>query len=238
MSLREGERFIKGEAVRRAGAVSPPAAVFLIHGWGVRAAAMGRLAAALAEAGYAVFNYDYPTSRRSIADHAAIFLDRYRRLLAEENPAGPIRFVTHSMGGIVLRAALAAMTEAECRAIDAIVMLGPPNGGSALARPGRNRFVRAFNASLGDMVRGPESYLRRIPPPPWLPPVGIVAARFDGKVALRSTPLPNGMPCCLTMVSGTHPGLRDPRRTLAPILHFFRHHDFGSAAQPFPRLVN
>ena len=196
-------------------------AVFLIHGWGVRAVAMARLASALADEGFTVFNYDYPTSKRNIREHSDIFLALYRGILNTEKPA-KIYFVTHSMGGILLRAALAQMNEAECRRIEAVVMLGPPNRGSVLAYLGKSKVARGINASLADMMPSSGSCVQNIPPPPFLPPVGIVAARYDGKVALSSTLLPDGQPCKRIIVPCTHPGLRDPKFTLAPILRFFR----------------
>ena len=194
-------------------------AVFLVHGWGVRAVAMARLASALADEGYTVYNYDYPTSKRNIREHSDLFLTLYRRILSTDEPAG-VYFVTHSMGGILLRAALARMDEAECRRIEAIVMLGPPNRGSVLAYLGKSKAARGINASLADMLPTLDSYVQNIPPPPFLPPVGIVAGKYDGKVALSSTLLPNGQPCERVIVPCTHPSLRNPRYTLAPILSF------------------
>lgn len=202
-------------------------AVFLIHGWGVRAAAMTRLAAALAEEGFTVYNYDYPTSKRNIEEHSAIFLALYRRILRSDGIAGNVYFVTHSMGGILLRAALAKMSEDECHRIEAVVMLAPPNRGSILAHLGNSKAARRINASLGDMTLLPDAYVRNIPPPPFLPPVGIIAGRFDGKVALRNTLLPDGLPCKRTILPCTHPGLRNPKFTLAPILSFFRTKSFS-----------
>jgi hypothetical protein len=221
-----GFRFHKIESVPAA-CKRETKAVFLVHGWGVRAVAMARLASALADEGLTVYNYDYPTSKRNIREHSEIFLTVYRRLLRTEKPA-QVCFVTHSMGGILLRAALARMDEAECRRIEAVVMLGPPNRGSVLAYFGDSRAARGINASLADMTPSPDSYVRNIPPPPFLPPVGIVAGRFDGKVALSSTLLPDGQPCERIVVPCTHPGLRDPKHTLDPILRFFRSKSFSA----------
>ena len=209
-------------------------AVFLIHGWGVRATSMELLAKVLAGTGYTVFNYDYPSSRQSIEEHAMVFLDLYRQTLRREHIRRKVCFLTHSMGGILLRAAMAKMSETECRNIEAVVMLGPPNRGSILAHLGKIDLVRTFNSSLADMVTDADSYVRNIPTPPFLPPVGIIAGRFDGKVALGSTPLPEGQMCHRTIVDCTHPGLRIPRNTFPTILHFFRKKTFVDPAADFP----
>ena len=222
-----GYRFHKLESVTDS-CKHEPKAVFLIHGWGVRAAAMARLASGLADEGFTVYNYDYPTSKRSIEAHSQIFLTLYRSILHSENIAN-VYFVTHSMGGILLRAALAQMTEAECREIEAIVMLGPPNRGSILAYLGNSKAARGINASLVDMTPTPDSYVQNIPPPPFLPPVGVIAGKYDGKVALESTLLPDGLPCERIIVPCTHPGLRNPKYTLAPILRFLCSKTFSAS---------
>ncbi len=195
--------------------------VILIHGWGVRAHSMSALAEMLHRSGYSVLNYDYPTSEKRIFHHAEIFLALFRR----EKLSGRIHILTHSMGGLILRCALAGMTEPECRAIDSIVMLGPPNRGSLLALIGKMEPVKTLNVSLGDMV--PDSDALRIPDPLYLPPVGIIAGTRDGKVAFESTALPDGLPFQRTTVECTHPGLRDPRNTGELIRHFLRHKTFN-----------
>ena len=201
-------------------------AVFLIHGWGVRATSMEHLAYALTVMGFTVFNYDYPSSRRNIEEHATIFLDLYRQTVRREHIYRKVYFLTHSMGGILLRAAMAKMTEAECRKIEAIVMLGPPNQGSILAHLGKNNLVRRFNASLADMATDADSYVRNIPAPPFLPPVGIIAGRFDGKVSLKNTALPEDQPCLRAIVDCNHSELRDPANTMPAILHFLHRKTF------------
>jgi len=138
---------------------------------------------------------------------------------------GKIHFLTHSMGGLILRYALAKMTEDECRAIDSIVMLGPPNKGSLLALFGELEIVKEINVSLGDMVPGSDTL--RIPKPAYLPPVGIIAGSLDGKVPLANTSLPEGQPFQRITVNCTHPGLRNPANTGKDILNFIRYKNFN-----------
>ena len=211
--------FADGYAFSKYGGSGEKTAV-LIHGWGVRASSMAALAEMLHRAGYSVLNYDYPSSKKSIRQHAEMFLSRYRR----EHLRGKICFLTHSMGGLILRCALAEMSESECRAIDAIVMLGPPNQGSLLALIGKAEPVRSLNVSLGDMVPGSDAL--RIPAPRYLPPVGIIAGTLDGKVPFERTALPDGLPFQRTAVRCTHPGLRNPHNTGILIQYFFQHKTF------------
>ena len=199
---------------------------FLLHGWGVRAKSMEALAERLAAEGYTVYNYDYPTSGDGIEDLARIFLERYRERLSLLPKDERVFFLTHSMGGIMLRTAMAEMDEAECRRIDSIVMLAPPNHGSALAYLGKLPFAGSVNASLGDLAPLSSSHVRNIAPPPFLPPTGIIAGSHDGKVALESTPLPEPLPFSRIVVSSDHPGLRSPRKVMKHVLNFFHTHSF------------
>jgi len=212
--------------IPRASGVENYNTVFLIHGWGVRAVSMEALGHGLADSGYTVFNYDYPSAKQSIQEHSAAFLELYRETLLKEHITGNIFFVTHSMGGLLLRAAMAKMTEAECRRIEAIVMLGPPNQGSRWATLGNNTLVRSFNASLGDMALAEDAFVNNIPVPPYLPPVGIIAGRYDGKVSFQNTALPESLPFQRITVNSSHPGLRNPKNSLSHILHFFTQQKF------------
>ena len=194
--------------------------VILIHGWGVRAVFMERLAKYFLAEGFSVWNYDYPTSKYHIPEHGRQFLERFR----EEEFPGRLFFLTHSMGGLVLRYAMSEMTEDECRKIDSIVMLGPPNRGSILALPGKIPPIPWINRPWGDM--SPGSKILQIPFPKYLPPTGIIAGTRDGKVSFQSTALPEGYPFQRTTVNSSHPGLRHPEKTGEQILTFFRTKQF------------
>ena len=211
-----GCRFSNTSAIMQSGC-----AVILIHGWGVRAYSMQALADALAQNGYDAYNYDYPTSKCSLERHCQIFLGRFRELLQTLPANEKIYLLTHSMGGLVLRGAMANMSEAECRRISAIVMLGPPNRGSLLAYLGKAPIVADFNQSLKDMTPDEDSFVSNIAAPPWLPPVGIIAGRHDGKVSLENTRLPEPLPYKHTIVDCSHPGLREPKNVLQQILSFY-----------------
>ena len=206
--------------------VSTGRSVILIHGWGVRASSMQKLADALAEEGFDAYNYDYPSAKASIAVQVEHFLEKYRELISQLSETEKIYFLTHSMGGLILRGAMAQMTLAEAQRIQAIVMLGPPNRGSALAYLGKIPAVKDVNASLEDMIPEMDSYVMNIPAPVWLPPVGIIAGNRDGKVTVESTHLPESQPHKHIIVKSTHPGLRNPAKVLPSVLKFFREQCF------------
>ncbi|MCQ2396993.1 MAG: alpha/beta fold hydrolase [Lentisphaeria bacterium] len=216
-----GYRFAKTAARHRNGR-----SAILIHGWGVRANSMQELATALSNEGYDAYSFDYPTAERSIGGHVEIFLEQLRELLRTFPESEEIFVLTHSMGGLLFRGALAEMTKEECRRFSGVVMLGPPNRGSLLAYFGKLPVMKDINASLGDMTQEEDSYAMKIPLPKWFPPVGIIAGKYDGKVMEKDTHLPDGIEYSHIVVPCTHPGLRSPQNTLEHIIRFFENKKF------------
>jgi hypothetical protein len=98
--------------------------VVLLHGLARRHGSMSGMGAALAAAGWTTWARTYPSRRMSIAAAAKTVAD----WIASEVADRPLYAVTHSMGGVLVR----HMHDPRLR-WRRIVMLAPPNRGSALA---------------------------------------------------------------------------------------------------------
>ncbi len=126
--------------------VVPPAdtaTVVLLHGLGRSEWSMRRMAGRLREAGYRVVNLGYPSTDHTIGTLADTMAAELARCCAE---ADTVHFVTHSLGGILVRVWAA---RAEPENLGRVVMLSPPNQGSDVADRIPDRLLR--------LVMGPAS---------------------------------------------------------------------------------
>ncbi len=96
-------------------------------------ASMQPMATAFLREGYEAHSWGYPSKERTIEEHAE-YLAHDLRAAAERNPGEPIHFVTHSLGGIIVRAALNHPDCPEEAKIGKAVLLVPPNQGSQFGK--------------------------------------------------------------------------------------------------------
>ena len=121
--------------------------VVLLHGLWRGWRAMQPLARALEQEGFSTLNIPYPSGRMSIPN----LVSRVRSQVEKIPTDQPIHFITHSLGGIIVRSIFA--TEVPWKP-GRILMLAPPNHGSEIVdwtkkHPILNQFLGPAGRALG-----------------------------------------------------------------------------------------
>lgn len=203
--------------------------VILLHGLARTRRSMRTLASCLQRQGYTVANVGYPSRRYPIETLARKTLLAALATLRQQG-VNSIHFVTHSMGGILLRVYLAEQSLPE---LGRVVMLSPPNQGSELVdlfcRYAWFRFL--FGPAGCQLGTNPNSLPNRLGPARF--PLGIITgnrpalglAHFfsgpsDGKVAVERARL-EGMADFLVLPYG-HALIMVRRQVQEQVIHFLR----------------
>jgi triacylglycerol lipase len=221
----------------------------MLHGLGRTRRSLGWLARQLQAAGYHVLNAGYPSRRRPLAalasDHVAPVVDWARR----RDPVRRIHFVTHSLGGLVLRELLRhnqtnGSSEPSAAEFGRVVMLCPPNQGSdIITHIGGHWAVRKVLGPIAaEIGTGPESAVQRLGPSPletgiimgskaFIPFfLGILEKPCDGIVPVNKGRLEGMKDFIVLPVDHTFPMRR--RVVCHQVLEFLRFGRFLHAATP------
>jgi len=216
----------------------------LLHGMGRTHRSMGKMARHLSDQGYIVVNLDYPSTEADIETLSmGIVAETVDRCRSEDSEA-PIHFVTHSLGGILVRHYLQDHTlPPDSR----VVMLSPPNRGSEIADglkdfPPYRWIMGPAGQQLGTTANAIPNRLEKVDVS-----VGVIAGDRslepwfsaqipgpdDGKVSVERARLPEMTD--FLVVHRSHGFIMNDAEVIAQTVHFLRHGKFkreGAIANP------
>ncbi len=211
--------------------------VVLLHGLIRTRRSMLVMEKKLRDLGYQVVNINYPSRHMPIDDLAVIVIDQCLAI-ADKLGCRRVNFVTHSLGGILVRHYLRHST---IEHLHRVVMLGPPNQGSEAVD--RLRHIPLFHwmhGPAGAQLGTTEEDL-----PKQLGPVdfqlGVIAGirsinpllstllpgQNDGKVSVENTKI-EGMQDFITIPS-THTFMMRNARVIDQVIHFLQFGQFDHA---------
>lgn len=212
---------------------TPRGCAILLHGLGRTPRSLRRVAAALRQAGYRVVNPGYPSTSRPIERLAA---EVVAPALAACGGVAPVHFVTHSLGGILVREYFQSHRPVPG---GRVVMLSPPNQGSEVADRMR-RFLPVrwiLGPALAQLGTGPDGVVARLRPvdldigvitgdrslDPWFGP--LFDGPHDGKVSVARARLPEMRD--FLVVPRSHSFIMADREVIRQVLHFLAHGRFA-----------
>jgi triacylglycerol lipase len=171
--------------------------IFLLHGYGCPKLVMNKLEKRLRKANFTTENFGY-SSMIDHLDSLGIYL--YRRV--KTSGIDTVSFVTHSMGGLIVRSMLQyANQDANFPKIFRIVMLAPPNTGAEIANFWSAKSLRWLTGPNVRLMRtDSNSYARRLPLP-INTELAIIAGQRGHKIGYNP------------FIKGDNDGLLTPART-------------------------
>jgi pimeloyl-ACP methyl ester carboxylesterase len=223
---------------------APPAArrsecVILLHGLARTAFSMERMERMLERTGFSVANIDYPSRDYPIEELAPMAIGDGVDQCNTNTATTAVHFVTHSLGGILVRVYLA---ENSIPNLGRVVMLAPPNQGSSAV----DEMVRIpgfdwLNGPAGyQLGKGPESVPLSLGPPQFefavvagdrtIDPItsAVLENPDDGRVSVSDTKLEGMRDFVVVHVS--HAMIMQDRQVFRLVRNFLIHGSFSPEA--------
>jgi triacylglycerol lipase len=227
---------IMGSTSISAQELNPPDTVVLLHGLGRTSKSMTYMQQKLSEAGYQVYNYGYE-SRKAEIDSLVVDLHQYLKTCCNQKESD-LHFVTHSLGGILVRALIARDRPEN---LGRVVMLSPPNQGSETVDllKDYSLFEKIFGPASMQLGTDPESFPNSLGPADFelgiitgdrtIDPISswIIPGKDDGKVAVEKTKL-EGMTDFL-LVNVSHAYIMENPEVVLEVTHFLRSGRFSTS---------
>lgn len=202
--------------------------VVVLHGLARSSASMSHMVRALEKTGYHVCNISYPSRDHSIEVLTTQFVAPAVRACLS-NKTDKAHFVTHSMGGVIVRQLAKSATDLR---IGRVVMLSPPNHGSEVVdKLGQLSLFRAINGPAGlQLATREDSVPRSLGSASF--DVGIITGsrtinpflsllipgEDDGKVSIESAKLEGMTGFCV--MPATHPFIMKNKSVIEQTLAF------------------
>lgn len=209
--------------------------VIILHGLRRSAWAMSRIEDSLREAGYQVYNHDYPSTSAPVQSLAQREISQALDWCRAQT-FGRVHFVTHSMGGILVRSYLQSQAIPE---LGRVVMLAPPNHGSEVVDRMQNwwLFQKLTGPAGQQLGTGPDGIAASLAPvaaeigviagtrtvDPWLS--WMIPGDDDGKVSLPSTRLKEMRD--YLVVPASHAFIMRKKRVIKQVLTFLENGYFS-----------
>ncbi len=206
--------------------------VVLLHGLARTSDSMNMLESELQKSGYRVANIDYPSRQKAIEELAEPTINEGLTACSE---ASTVHFVTHSLGGILIRYYLERHS---IKQLGYVVMLAPPNQGSEVVDnwqnvPGYKALNGPAGIQLGTHSQSIPNQLGSVDFP-----LGIIAGNRtfnpilslslpnpdDGKVSVESTKV-DGMTDFIE-VPHTHTFIMRSEQVIQQVIYFLQHGKF------------
>ncbi len=212
--------------------------VVLLHGLARSARSMEVLATRLRELDFETHNLDYPSTAHE-PEALVRWLDAALSRCCARGTS-PLHFVTHSLGGILLRAQLETARPAH---LGRVVLIAPPNRGSQIVDSigGNAIFESILGPTARELGTQPGSFPNRIGPPDY--PLGIIAGTRsinpiasallpgpdDGAVTIESTRLEGATDFIL--VAANHTFIMREQEVARQVVAFLRSGRFDHGSE-------
>ncbi len=214
--------------------------VILLHGLARSSLSMQFMESSLSKKGYSVVNINYPSRHLAIEELATVAIEK-GILKSRQLQCKKIHFVTHSLGGILVRQYTQSKKIPD---LSRVVMLGPPNKGSEIVDrlkglPGYSQVQGPTGIKLGttdeDIPKqlGPVNFelgiiAGKLSINPFLS--SLIPGQDDGKVSIESTKT-QGMKDFITLPT-THTFMMWNSKSIHQTLYFLQHGVFDHKSEP------
>ena len=209
--------------------------VVLLHGMARSSRSMNKMEKALKADGYEVINVDYPSTTATIE---ILTRQIFASLEPQIRTVSKVHFVTHSLGGIILRQHL---EDHDLPNLGRVVMLAPPSRGSEVTdKLGGTFLYKWINGPAGNQLgTGTNSLPLRLKAPEF--ELGIIAGdRSINPILSMLIPGPNDGKVSLARVKpevysdyqqvhATHAGMMWNSKVILQTKHFLKHGAFEQA---------